>query len=88
LKSTQKSPLTLPSNSGLRTNWDKFGSAQETEIDGIEAAFGRPASQFLRKLGSADATTRTWAEFFHSIKASSPRPIAMAARTGLESVRF
>jgi hypothetical protein len=29
LKSTQKSPLTLPAISGLRTNWDKFGSAQE-----------------------------------------------------------
>ena len=59
LKSTQKSPPTLPSISGLRTNWDKFGSAQETETDGIEAAFGRPASQLLCKLGSADAITRT-----------------------------
>ena len=29
LKSTQKSPLTLPTNPGLRINWDKFGSAQE-----------------------------------------------------------
>ena len=29
LKSTQKSPLTLPAISGLRTNWDKFGSGQE-----------------------------------------------------------
>ena len=33
LKSTRKSQLTLPSNSGLRTNWDKFGPAQETEIN-------------------------------------------------------
>jgi hypothetical protein len=29
LKSTQKSPLTLPAISGLRTNWDKFRSAKE-----------------------------------------------------------
>ena len=30
LKSTQKSPLTLPSISGFRTNCDKFGSAHSS----------------------------------------------------------
>ena len=55
LKSTQKSPLTPPSNSELRTNRDKFESTRETEIDRIEAALGSAASQFLRKLGPATA---------------------------------
>jgi hypothetical protein len=46
LKSTQKSPLKLPSNSGRQKNWDKFGSAQETEIcfhvEGPEVVIHRP----------------------------------------------
>jgi len=35
LKSTQKSPLAFPSISGLRTNWDKLGSAHFRNVFGV-----------------------------------------------------
>jgi hypothetical protein len=68
LRSKQKSPLTRPSNSGLRTNRDKFELAQETESIPLTEIYVPAArvTEFIFDNGLATiecpADIRTWVQ--------------------------